>query len=291
VASTNASIVGVSSGNPNLHPEKSISYTGGFVLQPPMIPGLAITLDYYSIKIKNAISLVAAQDVINNCFASSAGLDPNFCPLLRRGPDQNINFVSTTFVNASKLWTDGYELQVTYSADVSPLTSRWSWTQSLDGRMSFNLTADYVSHLRDFPFQNDPTHVHVLEGVVSNNGAASAAQTEGTPHLKALADVTYKQGPLTLDWTTRYVGKGALFNRDPTATDHSEALNVPFAEATFYHDITARFRLSGSLEGTEVFGGVKNLFGEEVPFTVIGTGQDVAYDLGRFFFVGVKYRH
>src|SRR5205814_884044 len=120
VANTNASIKGTSSGNPDLDPEKSISYTGGIVFQPPMVPGLAITLDYYSIKIKNAITNVAAQDVINNCFGSSAGLDPNFCSLFTRGTDQNIDFVKTTFVNASKLLTDGYELQATYHTDVAP---------------------------------------------------------------------------------------------------------------------------------------------------------------------------
>ncbi|MFL5295308.1 MAG: TonB-dependent receptor domain-containing protein [Phenylobacterium sp.] len=284
-ANTNASIVGVSSGNPNLNPERSISYTGGIVFQPPIVPGLAITLDYYSIKIKDAISLVAAQDVINNCFGSSAGLDPNFCSLLKRGSDKNINFVSTTYVNASKLFTDGYELQVSYGTDVSPLTGRWHYTQGLDGRLSFNLTADFVQHLRDFPFQNNPNQVHILEGVVSSN------INEGSPHVKGLSDVTYRQGPVSLTWQTRYIGKGALFNRDATAADHSESRSPAFAEATFYHNLSARYRLGGDLEGAEIFGGVNNVFGEEPPFTVIGTGQDLAYDIGRFFFIGVKYRH
>ena len=284
-ANTNASITGVSSGNPNLDPEKSIRYTGGFVIQPPMIPGLAITLDYYSIKIKNAISLVAAQDVINNCFGSSAGLDTNFCSLLGRGSDQNINFVSTTYVNASKLFTDGYTLQASYSTDVAPLTQNWKWTQALDGRMTFNLQADYVEHMRNFPFQNNPTQVHILEGKVASN------LDEGTPHLKGLADLTYRQGPLSLTWQTRYIGKGALFNRDADQADHSESRNIPFAEATFYHNLSARYRLSGNLDGLEVFGGVNNVFGEEPPFVTIGTGQDLAYDIGRFAFIGVKYRH
>ncbi|MDT9121350.1 TonB-dependent receptor, partial [Escherichia coli] len=34
VANTNASIQGANSGNPGLEPEKSISYTGGIVIQP-----------------------------------------------------------------------------------------------------------------------------------------------------------------------------------------------------------------------------------------------------------------
>jgi outer membrane receptor protein involved in Fe transport len=295
VANTNASIKGTNSGNPSLDPEKSISYTGGIVVQPPMVPNLAITLDYYSIKIKNAITNPAAQDVLNNCFGSAAGLDPTFCKLFTRGADKNINFIATTFVNASKLQTDGYELQITYHNDVSPLTSRWKYTQPLTGTVNFDLTADYVAHLRIFPFQSDPTNVHILEGVVANNGVASPGITEGTPHLKALANLAYAQGPLTLTWQTRYVGKGALFSRDPSAATHSESRSPAFAEATFFHNLSARYRLDGlwggRLDGTEVFGGVNNIFGEEPPNPTIGIGQDLAYDLGRFLFIGVRYRH
>ena len=284
-ASTNASITGQSRGNADLSPEKSISYTAGVVIQPPFVPGLAVSLDYYSIKIKNAISLVAAQDVINNCFGSAAGLDPNFCSLFTRGGDQNINFVSTTYVNASKLYTEGYELHVTYGTDVAPLTGMWSLTRPLDGRLTVDLTADYVSKLRNFPFQSDPTNVHILEGKVASN------IDEGTPHLKGLSDITYKQGPVSLTWQTRYVGKGALFNRDPTAANHSESRSPAFAEATFYHNLSFRYALDGrGVEGGELFGGVNNVFDEEPPFAVIGTGQDLAYELGRFGFIGFRIR-
>lgn len=288
VASTNASIVGQSSGNANLDPEKSISYTGGIVFQPPIVPGLTATLDFYSIKIKNAITLVAAQDIINNCY-DSASLDPAFCSLFTRDPKtQNINFVSTTYVNASKLETQGYELHVTYTHDVSPLTSRWRYTEGLTGVASFDLNADYVVRLRNFPFQNDTGTYHVLEGVVGNNG------TEGTPHWKGVASLTYKQGPATFNWQTRYVGKGALFNVDPTSVDRSEALNDPFAKAVFYHDISVRYKLDdrfgGWGNGVEVFAGVNNVFGEGAPYQTLGTGNELAYDLGRFFFTGVTIR-
>jgi len=290
VANTNASITGTSSGNPHLDAERSFSYTVGLVLQPPIVPNLAITLDYYSIKIKDAIVNVAAQDIINNCFGSATGLDPTFCKLLTRGPDQNINFVATTFLNAAKEFTDGYELQVQYSTDVSPLTERWRMTQWATGRLSFDLTADFVAHLRDFPFQSDPTNVHIMEGIVENNGFSNTVPPESTPHIKGLANLTYTQGPFSVTWQTRYIGKGALFVRDATAADHSESLSIPFAEATFFHNLSARYRLGGDLQGLEVFGGVNNLFGEEPPFVTVGTGQDIAYDVGRFFFLGLKYR-
>jgi outer membrane receptor protein involved in Fe transport len=288
VANTNASITGQTSGNPNLDPEKSISYTAGIVFQPPVVPGLAITLDFYGIKIKNAITQVSAQSIINNCF-NSANLDPTFCSLFTRDPvSHNINFVKTTFVNAAKLLTQGYEMHVTYSHDVSPVTSRWQYTQGLTGTMSFDLNVDYVARLRNFPFQSDPKTYNVEEGRVNN------VNNEGTPHWKGVADLTYKQGPATFNWQTRYVGKGALFNIDPTSVDRSEALNVPFAKSVFYHDISLRYKLDdhfgGWGNGVEVFAGVNNVFGENPPFMTIGAGTDVGYDLGRFFFTGITIK-
>ncbi len=289
VANTNASITGTTSGNPNLNPERSISYTGGLVFQPTFAPGLSISLDYYSIKIKDAITNVQAQDIINNCFGSAAGLDPTFCSLLKRGADGNIDFVSTTFVNASKLYTDGYELQAEYSTGVSSLTSRWKMTEGLSGRLSWSLVADYVAHLRTYPFQNDPSNVHILEGLVASS--PNDVSNPGTPQWKGLTDFSYSQGPIMVGWQVRYVGKGALFDRDPTATDHSESLSVPFAPPKFYHDITVHYKLGGSMSGAELFAGVNNVFDEAIPAVTIGTGEDVSYDLGRFIFAGVKFRH
>ena len=282
-STSNLSVPGTVSGNSHLDPETSISYTAGFVLQPPMIPHLAVTLDYYAIKIKDAITEVAAQDIVNNCYGSSTGLDSTYCSLFTRNTLNNISSIHTTYVNASKLFTDGFELQVSYAADVAPLTQRWRYTQALDGRVSFNLTADYVVSLRNYPFQQNPSQVNVLEGTVNSVFGDN-------PQLKAVAELDYQQGPVGVSWTTRYVGKMALFSRDPTAADGSEALNIPFTEPTFYHDLTVRYRLGGDRQGTELYAGVQNLFDERPPFTVIGTGEDMAFDLGRFIFVGARYR-
>ncbi|HKR87808.1 MAG TPA: TonB-dependent receptor [Phenylobacterium sp.] len=284
---SNLSIQGTASGNPDLKPETSISYTAGFVLQPPMIPNLAVTLDYYSIKIKDAITEVQAQDVVDNCYGSSGGLDQTYCSLLMRDARQQLSFISTTYVNAAKLFTDGWELQVSYAADVAPLTSRWRYTEGLTGRLSFNLTADYLMRLRNFPFQQNPGDVNIIEGTASTSFGAN-------PQLKGIAQLDYRQGPTTVRWTTRYIGKMALFSRDPSAADHSESLNIPFTEPTFYHDVAVRYRMGGEMQGTELSAGIQNLFDERPPFTVIGvaqgTGQGLAFDLGRFMYVGVHYR-
>lgn len=284
VATSNLSVPGTVSGNPNLQPERSFSYTGGVVLQPPMTPNLAITLDYYSIKIKDAITQVAAQDIVDNCYGSSAGLDQSYCSLFTRDATrQTINFAQTTYVNASKLYTNGLELQVNYALDVAPLIGGWRYLSGLDGRLSFNLTADYVMHLRNYPFQSNPGQVNVLEGTATTSFG-------NNPQVKGIAGLDYRQGPLEVDWTTRYVGKQALFSRDPSAADGSEALNIPFLEPVFYHDLKVSWRLGGPASGTELFAGATDIFNIEPPSIIIGSGRDMSYDLGRFLFVGARYR-
>lgn len=284
-ATSGVSVPGTVSGNRELDPETSKSYTLGFVLQPSMAPNLSISLDYYSIRIKDAITLVGAQDVLNNCYGSSGGPDQQYCSLFTRNPANrnNIASISTTYVNASKLFTDGFELQVAYAADVAPLTQQWRYTRGLDGRVGFNLTADYVVSLRNYPFQDNPGQVNVLEGtantVFGNN-----------PQLKGVATLDYDQGPLSLAWTTRYIGKQALFSRDPSAVQGSESLNIPFTEPVFYHDLAVAYRIDRGDGRAELFAGAQNLFDEQVPFTVVGTRQGLAYDLGRFLYVGARYR-
>ena len=58
-------------GNPNLNPEKATTKTLGVVLQPRFIPRLAITVDWYDIKIKNAIQGFGADAILNNCVNNS----------------------------------------------------------------------------------------------------------------------------------------------------------------------------------------------------------------------------
>ena len=285
VADTNASIVGQTSGNPDLKPEKSLSYTGGFIIQPPIIPHLSVTVDYYSILIKDAITDIAAQDEIDNCYNNSAGLSAQYCSLFTRGSDGNINFVSTTYENAAELYTDGIELQGDYSLSLEPLTQRVNYLNFFTGHLDFSLDVNYVMRLRNFPFQNNPTQYNVWEGAITTD------QEGDVPALRALGNIVYRQGPVQFGWQVRFIGHAAEFDRDPTQADFSESTDQPYAGAKFFHDITLRYDLPGRLKGFQVFMGVNDLFGETPPLGLVqGTGTDASYDLGRYIYGGIKFR-
>lgn len=283
-SNTNASIVDQSSGNPNLKPETSKSYTVGLVLQPSFMPGFSFSADYYNIDITNAITLVATQDIINNCYDSPGGLDQTYCTLLTRKADGNINFVKTTYLNAASESTHGVDFQVNYTRGIGDLTSHVKPIAFLDGRMTASMSVNWLMALRNAPFQQSPGIYHRYEG------------TLGTPDIKGTLNLGYAQGPWTFDWSTRFLSRAALFNRDPSRPYHSEDISPAYVHAFIYHNLSVRYAFDGKLKGVEAFGGINNLFDDRYPAGLFGANgngaSEASYDLlGRFIFAGVKIRH
>src|SRR5262249_26844429 len=153
---TNVSVQGTASGNPNLTPEKSKSWTAGLVLQPDWPRGLAATLDYYNIDITNAINFINAQDILDNCVDSPGGPDTAFCSLFTRGADHNINFISSEYINASELLTSGWDFNLTYSTPVEGVTRYVPGMHGVTGDLSLTMNVNYLERLRLAPFQDHP---------------------------------------------------------------------------------------------------------------------------------------
>jgi outer membrane receptor protein involved in Fe transport len=110
---------GLFGGNPNLLPEKADTYTAGVILQPRFIPGLALTADYFNIKVKELIGAPSFQGVFNDCFDG----DATACALIQRAPGTGSlwlgqsGFVVLTNRNfpGLGLFTKGFDFQGSYS--------------------------------------------------------------------------------------------------------------------------------------------------------------------------------
>lgn len=120
-------------GNLNIGPEKSNSYTIGAVLRPEQVPGFSITLDYYNIKVKGAITQPTPADALAACFGATPFNNPaagasttEACTQIRRDPqtgglngDPNTTRgLFLTLSNAGALSTDGFDLSMNYSRDI-----------------------------------------------------------------------------------------------------------------------------------------------------------------------------
>ena len=64
------------------------------MITPSFIPGLALTVDYWHIKVKNVISGLTAQQIVDRCYDDPTGINNEFCAAVFP-PDQQRTTSST----------------------------------------------------------------------------------------------------------------------------------------------------------------------------------------------------
>ncbi|HET8749850.1 MAG TPA: TonB-dependent receptor, partial [Sphingomicrobium sp.] len=109
-------------GDPTLEPEKATTKTLGVVLQPRFIPRLAVTADWYDIKVKGAIQGFGADAILTNCVNNSTSptdIAPS-CALVHRNPAGSLWLSPDGFVidlphNVGGVETRGIDGNLTYS--------------------------------------------------------------------------------------------------------------------------------------------------------------------------------
>jgi outer membrane receptor protein involved in Fe transport len=158
------------SGNIDLSPEKADTYTAGLVLQPRWVPGLAVTADYFDIKIDNLIATYPWNNVLLACVNGGGPL----CDLIHRDSAGSLwldpdGFVDLTTTNVGGERTKGVDLNATYSRRLGGL-----------GTLNFSFVGTWLDEL-SFDTGVDP-------GVAGYNGKFDCAGlyggTCGTPNPK-----------------------------------------------------------------------------------------------------------
>ena len=129
---------GLIGGNPNLNPEVADTYTVGVVLQPRFVPRLAITVDYFNIKIDGAIQGIGQDTILATCVAT---VDPTFCGLIQRDNLGSLwrsanGFVSDLQQNIGSFKTSGVDIGASYSMELGGM-----------GGLSFNLVGTWLDEL------------------------------------------------------------------------------------------------------------------------------------------------
>lgn len=137
-------------GNLNLKPEKSNSYSMGIILQPSdYVKNLSLSVDYYNIKITDAITSPTPGDAITACFGTPTGgvYTPSAsaatsaaCTLIRRnpstggldGPASTTPGLFLTTSNLGRLATAGIDVTLNYSYKFSfaklSIAANGNWT-------------------------------------------------------------------------------------------------------------------------------------------------------------------
>jgi iron complex outermembrane recepter protein len=111
--------VTVIGGNRELRAETAATTTIGVVVEPPPIKGLAVSIDYWRIAIRNAIETVGLGAIFANCY--DRGIQ-SYCDQIHRDPaSSRIRFVDQFLQNVPRTTTSGVDIALWYDARLGQL--------------------------------------------------------------------------------------------------------------------------------------------------------------------------
>jgi len=256
-------------GNPALDPEKADTKAVGVVLQPSFAPGLSISLDYYSIKIKDAITSVPAQTIVDNCL--KLGID-SFCPFVELDGAGEISRVTATLINTQTVKTSGVDFEAAYRRPVE-------WFET-EGTIGARLLVTYV---RDLEL--------TTSGVTIDYVGDLATDYSGQPRWKANFDLTYTGGPLKLGAYVRYIGNGKY--RSFYVDDVDLPADQNHVKGRAYIDLSGAYKITDSIE---LYGKIDNLLNKAPPIIPNNIVQPTISNsqmfdrIGRFYVAGVRFK-
>lgn len=277
----NTQITTFTGGNSKLKPEKSDSYTAGFVYNASWAQGIAYTeklgleATYYHHKVKGAIQALDIQALLNACLAAG-GTDPNLCSPFTRAAGGNLVPPQNFLANLGQVTTDGEDLKFNWRSEPLPF-----------GHLSASVITTRV---------NKYEAVDTLGNVAQRQVGIEVANS-AIPRYRLNAQIGYGIADFEFTWTVRYLSAvdEACSNAVKTGVPGCEtSKTIHTLHATTYNDAQLAYTDAFRLKGLSIEAGVNNLFGVNPPvcFTCTLNGYDAGtYDLpGAFWNVRAKYK-
>ena len=263
-----------SGSNPGLKPEIAQNFTFGVVLaNPSWAPGFNASIDYYDIKVTDAISSGPnATQLVQYCFDGTVPAACNAFNLTGANP-----YVNVGSINAASIKTSGVDYEVSYQHP-HPL--------GLEGNLVLRALA---TNVRNF------TTVPGLPGTVASQTAGQ--NTGATPDWKALFSQSYSTNTYSLTLQERWFSDGVYGTQYvvcstgcPVSTSNNPTLNNNSMKGATYVDLAGSYNISKRIVA---YFKIDNMFNiSPVPSPQTNTGLDVnpaLYDtLGRFYHAGVR---
>lgn len=107
-------------GNPDIKPERGVTYTAGTVLTPDLLDGFTATVDWYQIKLKDAVGQIQPIDALTSCYITNPVADNPLCAAVTRDP--TTGFILNGFPvdrNLGVIEQKGLDISVSYTIDLS----------------------------------------------------------------------------------------------------------------------------------------------------------------------------
>ncbi len=281
-----AQVFALTGGNPDLQEETADTYSFGAVLRSPfegpLLSRITASIDWYDIKVKDAIGSLSIVNAFQFCF-NSGGANPTYdpsnyyCSLLTRNSASGVptNPVQP-LLNLGQFQTTGVDVQVDWNFDFAD-----TLLDKIPGSLSVNVALGYTDK---FKIQSLPgAAVYDYVGTIGT-GVESTAGT-AHPKWKSVTSTTYTWGPASVGLRWRWID--AMENSAKVVTPTSTSRGVVSYNA---FDFNGRVKLPWD---TDLRFGVNNLFDKAPPQVGDTEGNYDAqnYDvLGRSYYLGVRKR-
>jgi len=274
------SIQSPNAGNPELKEESARTLTLGAVVQPRALPGLSLALDYYDIRIKDAIDAFSNEIVLDQCYSSNSYPTNQFCDVITRSEETGqLQQVIQAQQNLNRLRVSGFDLHAAYRTSLDKI--------GLPGRISLNV--DWTHLIRsEIEYQTlTGPEVETFEGTI------------GDPSDRVRARVGYTFGNNYLQWRTNYIGP-VISSNTRLAQIRELGIQDPlylYYKDYFRHDVyyshTARF----GTQRVQFYAGVNNIFNKSGPIIPNGgtPGAFSSYSstygvIGRYGYFGFEFK-
>ena len=250
---------GLLGGNPDLNPEKATTKTVGVVFQPSFLPRFALTIDYWNIKLTDAIQGFGADAILADCVGnSSATVTAASCSLINRDVSGSLwltpnGFVTDVPSNVGGIKTDGIDVNAAYSHSLFGM-----------GNLSWSFVGSYLRRYITDNGLSTPYDCAGFYGSICSGGtiSSSAPMPEWRHKLRTTWASPWGLG-LSLQW--RRIGKVA---HERTSDDEtlSSAGNPPVLsqkiKAQNYLDLSATYDI---LDRIHLRAGINNLTDNDPP--------------------------
>ncbi len=209
-------------GNVNLAAEKSDTYTVGVVVNPPSMRNFSFSVDYYNIRIANAIDTTSPFNTANQCYNIDQNATSPACSgIVRNQLDGSLSGPTNVGVpaqlgNIAVIKTDGIDVAAGYRGGDR---AGFSYALSVNG-----------TYTRSYKKQSDPTAPATQ---CAGRFGSACNPLEPIAKWKHVADLNLGFGPVNLLTRWRYFGKvkedigtDILKSKIPGFTYIDQTLNV-----------------------------------------------------------------
>jgi outer membrane receptor protein involved in Fe transport len=270
----------VQGGSPTVKPETADTVTTGIVYHPHWLSGADFSVDWFEVKLKDAIQAYTAQQIVTACYQQN---NADQCANISRNPDGTIFIVNQTYQNVAQAGVRGIDIEGGYTHRIHLLGGG---AESLTGR----IFASYLASNEQVSSAGVRTE---YAGDVGDSGPNDTG-TPGLPKWKATAYIQYNNGPFSAFFESRFLDGGklsALYNLNGWDVTSNHVPSVT------YFDLRLSYNMTIGSTTLQLYGVINNLTDKAPPLAPsyvalysapIQTNPSTYDVLGRRFTVGLK---